>query len=624
MAFDYGSIDLGIKNPFKTEGLINTIGGAVGACVGIYMLIDAASSVKTEVFAGWILALFGLGVLTSGIITLAKGIIAMLRYFVGRNHPTSLARNLSDSQSQTAQQESAYVAYSNAELPEMLMGRKNITFTEPQGIVARLLHSFFPRLTYMPYMVRNLAQYLFAAWVKTALIFIVYALVAFVTLAGFAGEVGAYIFPVYSIVVVVHLLVTWYQASRYIGVQRNVEKTAETLAVKDIAKTIAGAILIPTVIGFGLQMTFDMLDISLHQVQQFISEWPSIHPYWFMISIVIAGAIVSGVGAVLLKARLSYGEPVVEVSELRENWQESVHPNEVFINLDNLVMANRRYKEVPNRVYQMLEPNLNEQVDGKGSFRGEMTQEVQPQIKEMDLGHGFNLMRLNAVIVGRVLFVIGALLSLWLANSVVNAYLDAKSLGSGHSLMQTFTLLGQHHAAIIIDVLLAALLVRTFGLILSKTGHLFYAEMLFESNLIYIKVEGTFTESKISTGAGINDSTRSENVLVRSSITPWVIVSKVISSTFASTGMKNLEYPRYILEMHKNEPELNGIKQDMVSFLKDRESIASITSERDLRNASQIHDINQQSRSTHDGAQQSLDNAAGYIRQQDNPDQENL
>jgi hypothetical protein len=105
--------------------------------------------------------------------------------------------------------------------------------------------------------------------------------------------------------------------------------------------------------------------------------------------------------------------------------------------------------------------------------------------------------------------------------------------------------------------------------------------------------------------------------LVRSSITPWVITSSIVSTTFADTGMKNLEHPRTILEMHKNDKELALIKDDVISFLKDRESIASITSARDLGNASQIHQLNQQTRAM--PPQEKIeqdDKAAGYLRQE--------
>ena len=74
------------------------------------------------------------------------------------------------------------------------------------------------------------------------------------------------------------------------------------------------------------------------------------------------------------------------------------------------------------------------------------------------------------------------------------------------------------------------------------------------------------------------------------------------------------------MEMHKDEGQLQAIKNDVIAFLKDRESIASITSERDLGNASQIHQLNQQTRAM--PTQQSAitkndEEAAGFIRQQD-------
>jgi hypothetical protein len=57
-------------------------------------------------------------------------------------------------------------------------------------------------------------------------------------------------------------------------------------------------------------------------------------------------------------------------------------------------MANRRYKEVPNRVYRELDPKLNEQIESKGDFSDELIQEIQPKLYPMDLGEGFIKSRL--------------------------------------------------------------------------------------------------------------------------------------------------------------------------------------------------------------------------------------
>ena len=144
--------------------------------------------------------------------------------------------------------------------------------------------------------------------------------------------------------------------------------------------------------------------------------------------------------------------------------------------------------------------------------------------------------------------------------------------------------------------------------------------MQFESLLVYFKCEGTFNESKLSTGMSIYDSTRSENTVVRSSITPWVVVSRLTTSIFAATGIRNLEYPRHIMSLNKDDRELSSIKEDVISFLNDRESIASITNERDLGNASQMHQLNQQTRSTSEPyaiENTEAEEAAGYLRNEE-------
>jgi len=208
-------------------------------------------------------------------------------------------------------------------------------------------------------------------------------------------------------------------------------------------------------------------------------------------------------------------------------------------------------------------------------------------------------MRLISLISGNILYIASIIFIFLLAYSALDIYSFSTSshfhnlrggLYSAEARDFFSLIMSAVHYAII------SFIIISFAKLMANVAHLFFAEIQFESLLVYFKCEGTFTESKISTGTGIYDSTRSENTLVRSSITPWVIVSRIISTTFAATGMRNLEYPRYILEMHKSEGDLQAIKNDVISFLKDRESIASITSVRDLDNASHIHQLNKQTR----------------------------
>ena len=623
MAFDYGSIDLGLKNPFKKEGTVTAIRGSIQFLAGLYLLIQAAGHVKEDAGIGWILVLFGVFLLGAGISALGGGIYATLRYFVGRNHPTSLARNYSKSETSTAHEEAKYVEYTDKSLEEMLVGRKNSTFVEPVGFLARLLHSVLPKLLFMPYPIRNMAQRIFGAWAKTLVALIAFGFVAFVSLAGFAGDAGELIFPIYSALLMVYVSLVWFSVSR--AISRGAEKHIETLGGRTFVRVITVAIIMPVVIGVALSWLMKQGNTSAKQIESIFMALPDLNATFYLFGLFIAASMCTAVIAYMLRCRIAQANPLAEVSELRENWQESVHPNEIFINLDNLVMANRRYKEVPNRVYRELDPSLEEQIEGKGAFKGEMIQEIQPKVKPLNLGAAFENTRLVSLIFGNILHLIAIIFTFTLAYSVVDIYsffkgISFAEISANLDAPQTTEFLNLMMTAI--HLILVTFMFRSFGKLLANSAHLFFAEMQFDSLLVYFKCEGTFTESKISTGTGIHDSTRSENTLVRSSITPWIIVSRITTTTFAATGMKNLEHPRYILEMHKSDDDLQAIRKDIIEFLRNRESIASITSERDLGNASQIHQLNQQTRALNDIVApverlKQDDEAAGYLRKED-------
>lgn len=618
MAFDYGSIDLGLKNPFKTEGKVGAISGLLVALLGVVLLLMAAAQVKENAISGWTWFIVGLLLLVQGLATLGRGAFATFRYFVGRNMPTSLAPNRSATERSSAHDEAGYVAYSGQQIEEMIMGRKNTTFVEPRGFLARFLHSVFPQLLYMPYPIRNLAQELFACGVKTLAALVIYLLVAFVTLAGFVGEQGKLIFPVYSCVLAIYVLAMWWRAGRTLA--RRPQVQLQSMGSGVFARWVAFAIFLPVVASLALQLLVEQSAAGaelLHRILLISGLLPPLG--WLLLALVMAaGSLV--LTALLLQRRFAVANPKVEVSELRENWQESVHPSEVFINLDNLVMADRRYKEVPNRVYRELEPNLVEQVEGKGRFDGTMIQEVQPHYRPMELGETFAKLRLLTLVAGAVASVVAAVVAVIFAFRLGSFLVNYQSNFAG---MADLLASGQQTAAYgslawLVGLVGVWVILRSFAALLSSVAHTFYAEMQFESSLIYFKCEGTFTESKMSTGAGIYDSTRSENTLVRSSITPWVIVTRLVTTTFAGIGSRNMEFPRYILEMHKADDELQAIRSDVMAFLKDRESIAHITSERDLGNASQIYQLNQQTRAAMPAADperlETDAEAAGYLR----------
>ncbi|TCI02713.1 hypothetical protein EZV61_13015 [Corallincola luteus] len=607
MAYDFGSLKLGIKNPFKQEGIISTLAGIAIVGIGLGPLLSVAGVIQEDRTRAWLYAGLGLFLLVVGLRRAGRGLFQLFRFFVGRSVPTSLAYNCNPSEQDNAKAEHRFTAYDAKQLESMLMGRKNTTFTEPQGWLSRLLHSLIPSLITTPYPLRNLAQELFGVLSVTFTAIIAFAVASFVCATGLAGPVGDLIMPLMSVLLLVYMTFVWRATGSRL--QSNQMGRLQAKGAGGLARLLGFSILLPIIIGYGYQqLNLDSEQaVQVSQLFELVTfnAWPNLSYLGLMVIVVLAATVV------LFIERLKLSNPTTEVSEYRDNLQESIHPNEIFINTESIVLANRRYNEIPNRTYRAFDPALNDQSEGKGSFGGELLIETQPAYRELEHSPLFKLCRSAATLVGQILLVVGVAT---FASVIMNGY-DVYLLADSVFLNQLVpalqgvrdeTLALEVAAPILtpvadqisglITLLFISLASTAAGHILSRGANLFWAEMHWDSLLMWMKMEGTYTESKVSTGMSIHDSTRSENVVVRSSITPWIISSRVRTTCFATSGNYNLELPRYILEMQKNDGELAGIVDEIKSFLRGRESIASITNENDLANAKNIYDVNQASR----------------------------
>ncbi|QBL10386.1 hypothetical protein E0Z06_13045 [Rheinheimera sp. D18] len=595
MAYDYGSESLGIRNPFKAEGLLRAARGLVVTLLGIYPLLQVVSLVQQDKTLAWISAAIGFVLLAGGLRALGGGIFQMLRFFVGRSVPTSLAPNYSKSERETAKLEKPH--YKSIDLEEMLMGRKNKTFVEPVGFISRLVHTLVPKLIFLPYPLRNLAQRFSGALIATIIALVAYALTAFVCLTGLAGDTGDILLPFFSAVLVIYLILSWRGAST---VYRQAERSIETQGNLKLAKIMAFAILAPVIMGLIINFLLQQPDIA-----ELVAELRQSELHSFAIApqllLVLLFAAISGTFIfLLLKQRTAQVKAQTKVSEYRANWQENIHPRELFVNIDNIVMANRRYKEIPNRVYRELNPNLNEQSESKGNFSGEIMIETQPAYAPLEHTALFKQLRVFSTIAGQVLLLIGPFILFYLlfeARSILELVHQFQAIARpSDAATQSFVISLFNESQFILSLLFSWLICHSFGRLLENYSHTFWAELNFNSLLVYLKCEGTYTESKLTTGKGIYDSTASENYVMRSSLTPWIISSRIMSSTFADSGAKNVEHPRHILEMEDNPQEMQAILDDIQSFMSNRETIASIKNAQDLSNTEQIYQINQQSR----------------------------
>ena len=573
MAYEYGSTDLGIRNPFKQVGAIQSIQGILVTVIGIHSLFVVKGLVATHHrMQGWLMLAAGLLLLVWGLVSIGIGLFRAMRFFVGRGVPASLAKNISKSEASVTEVETAYTSQ---QIEQMLQGRKNVTFIEPSDWFSRFIYTVFPKFILLPYTYRNMAQRVIKAVAQTLLGFLCFGLAWF---SGSTGLIAIQHTPILNwaaMALALYLMVVWFSIRN--PLQQRLQTKTDPTSIPKIVFSIVAAIFLP----FGLLMLHTTL-LKLPMIPLHTGRWIAV--------ICVFATMATIVFFFLLFQRVGRLDPQTEVSELRDNWQESIHPQEIFIHFETIVMANRRYREVPNRVYREFDARLFEEgSDDKGHFSGEMIQETQPAFSPIPFTQAYKLTRTLMSLLGHSLL---ALSALWLYRAVGGFPLFSPGGGVGKEALLSS-----------VETLFMGAIFYVFGEIMANFSLAFWAEMQFESLMIYFQCQGTYAASKLSTGASLLDSTRSENTVVRSSLTPWIIASRVVTSTFSKSGMKNLEHARHIIEMHKADTQLKMIADEIREFLRNRQSIAEIKSDEDLRSASRIDQLNKQSRMGYPGGQ---------------------
>ena len=576
MAFDYGSQTLGIRNPFRFEGAITAVRGGLIAALGVYALLRVAGLVgQQREVEGWLHAGFGVVLLIWGLTALGAGLLKVFRFYVGRNVPASLAVNQAEPDARHR------LAYNADELHAMLMGRKNTTFAEPQSLFARLVHTLIPRLIFLPPTYRGLAENIAFGLAMTTFMLLVFALAWFAGATGLARIEGTPVMAWLGVLLAAYLVKLWFSMRNPLV---HYSRTGLNISLTRIGVIIALAILLPVVLVF---------------VHNNVLHIPAlaVNPAPILFSTLGLSLLASGLGLYLLLHRLRGVAPVTEVSEHRDNWQRNLVPRELFIRLEAHILANRRYQEIPNRVYRKFEPSMMEEGGrDKGAFAGTALVETQPILQPVEWPAAFRTVRIVATAIGQSLLVASAVWLVLLMGDLAKAAAQPEVLLS----------------------LAYPVLLLLFGLIISRMSNVFWAELQFRSLLLDLSVEGTYTESRLSTGQSIYDSTRSENTVVRSTITPWFLLSNLHTCTFAQSGSLNLEQERYILALEKADDTLQAVLGELDEFFESREAIAGIN-EVDLRSASQIYQMNEQTRGTHNAVGIEQQEAAGLIRRDEPP-----
>lgn len=544
MAFDYGKDTLGIKNPFKFEGFLVMGKGAIITLLGILLIFDVRATLELgSKSTAWIELGAALVFLVFGLKFLIEGGMKLFRFLVGRSIPADLSPDV----------------YSSEQMADMLMKRMNPTFVEKNSYISRLVISAFQQFLFLPVGFRMIVESITSAAIETAVAFVLFLLALFSVSIGLVTFNSSVVTDWLGLGVLVYLFVIWL---KYRPTQQTINShQPKFTALRSLALLIVLVVLLPIVINFLVGKGINLPELNLSIM--------------FYLTLFLVFAVISVVIVFWLAYyRANEARPETSVSEYKEHLQFNMHPKDLF-RCYELEMANKRYKEIPNRTYLELRPVLElEGSQNKGSFEGDTIQETQPVSREITYPKSFYTLRGVVAVLGHALAVVAYLF----------LYFKISDLTPDSSFRAVFF------------TLFYPALFFLFSTILANIVHYFYSEMLFTSYLVHFFADGTYTESRVSTGMSVYDSNRSENTVIRTAATPWLLVSEIVTSTFADSTTNNLEGKRYVMEMYKADAFRDEIVNGIKYYLENRELLANIDSKKDLDNTAKYYKINEATR----------------------------
>ena len=501
---------------------------------------------------------FGLTVLllAIGIRSITKGSSRVFRFLVGRNIPSDLAPN----------------PYRNDEIEESLKKRSNPTFEESDDYFSRLLISLFDKFLFLPPRYQDIFRNVSASLFSFLLFLAIYLLVIFTTSIGLIRLTDkASIISLFTFFFMFLQFIVWFKnrptikrtsSSRKRRAAKRKQKSVSTLR---IVSSIILAIFVP----FGLEI-----------LARGGTPLPEIRTNAFIpvaVLLILSSSVVA-ITYLLSLSRMANLNPDTKVSDFKTHLQAEVHPKDLFRCFET-EMEDKRFKELPNRVYREVKPVLTlEGSQNKGSFYGSTIQETQPVNLGESLPKTGQLVRSIAAIFGRVLHLAGLLFLVYSIEKIGNNF--------------TVTDIDPSMVTTTINAIIYPIMFSVFAAYFNRIAHIFYSEMLFQSYLVHFFTEGTYSESKVSTGMSIYDSTRSENTVNNTSATPWILASHITTSTFTDSSVRNLEGTRHILEMRKADDFVDDLINGFSNYLNNMNNIAGLNNQT-VEKAKQFNKLNE-------------------------------
>ncbi|MBN7771025.1 hypothetical protein KUV44_07045 [Marinobacter daepoensis] len=562
MAFEYGAQKLNIRNPFRFEGLVRSIRGLLLLVIGVYLLIQIQPLLGTDKPRAWMSLVIGGLFVVGGLKALGGGLFQVMRFFVGRAAPASLAKNVA----REAVNEREPTLYNAKMLHNMLMSKSNPTFVEPLGWFARAVHSVFPNLIVTPWPIRNVAQNLAMKLTKSLVAIAAFLVATLVVTMVFSGTEGADVgSTVISLILQASLLIylglLWVKLGNPLS-RSNMTSLGNTTS-KGLALVIIGSIALPILTAQGWIAFWDNMHPSSRQ--DLAIMMPLFEPVFrtgTLLTLTLFCALATAaIATVLIKARIRLVPIATSSSEMNNSWRFDLHPRQIFTTLRDLVLMQKRQQELPNRVY--LDSNDTGDANRENEqFNGDMLVEIQPLVEEKEEPQSLRWARAGGTVAAQVILFIGALLLWFGADRIMDhVYALDQIQATRIDVAQAFNLLfipAGNTAAL----LLASLLLLGFGRTLARICHLFWAEIFFKSNLFDLHCEGTVMRATHYRGAD-RHSASSEQDVFSFDATYFALATEAVSSTFAVSGQHNLEQPRYLLSLAPCDGFINSVMGDL-------------------------------------------------------------
>ena len=509
MAYDYSSDNkrLELPNPFRVENTFLFACAAVTLLGGLTGLMWARTAIQEHSTR------LGIAPLLVGVALLAAGcsfaVIAArrLRFFFGRGRPRSLAPEVAIGATGNS---------ARADFYKTTLRQGGLEYPEPQGALNGVLYHAVPRLITAPVVVQELAQRHFF----NALSFLV-------TLASFLFAWGVFgteatrplisiVYFVFGAAVLLRPLVSGNQAP---------------LGTGALIALVVAAVVGPVAAG--------LMGAAL----------PSVHYAVTGQALVLLLCALLAVVLILcaLHAQLD-ASPQTERSCEQRTLSMNGPPASLITELDRTLQSDWTEK-IPNRRYTRVEP-VTEGAAGSGRFAGELLEETQPMPMPGTAAVTFDsalraprhswLVMLD--LYGTLLTVVGVVCAL----VYVRGFDPSRVLSDGWGNTATVG-----YAAVCLAI--AAFCFQSAAAIWGRFD--------FQSELVWVELQGTWQSSRIGTGNQLNSRLQTENDVVRvEAMTLRLWRARIESVVFGKDGL------RQVTAMYAMSQQASRMADDLEAF----------------------------------------------------------